>query len=338
MLSVKTAERLIVVTTDNKLTYPVISAGIDVSKDKLDLALIYADRKHSAHVFKNNPRGIRSLISLLRKQGTAKTVPCVIESTGNYHIQSSIMITQAKFAVKLINPLITKKYQKSSIRNAKSDPIDAHRLAEIGLLEPELLLFKADKSIISSKKLVSYLNHLEKTKQKMSASLKQLNDMKKYLGIKISLRSTVRAIGEIDKQIDILKNEICAQAPKEAKELADAMPGLAEDKIAVLFCLLGDKDFSNRNQLVAFVGLDLALRKSGAWQGKQKLTKRGEPMARKTLFKIAWGLKQHNPVFKKYYDRLYREEGKHYTVAMTAVSRKFLKFFFAYYWKGTVTL
>ena len=337
MSNVQTVEKL-VMTNLIKLSYPVISAGIDVSKDKLDLALIYDDRKHSAHVFKNNSRGIKSLISLLRKQGTAETVPCIIESTGNYHIQSSIMITQAKFAVKLINPLITKKYQKSSIRNAKSDPIDAHRLAEIGLLEPELPLFKADKSIIGSKKIVSYLNHLEGVKQKMSASLKQLKSTKKLLGITTDLKPVVKAIEKIDVQIGILKKEICAQAPAEVKKLAKATPGLAEDKIATLFCLVGDKNFSNRDQLVAFVGMDLALRSSGKWQGKQKLTKRGEPMARKILFKIAWGLKQHHPEFKKYYDRLYRQEGRHYTTAMMAVSRKFLRFFFAYYWKGTVSL
>jgi transposase len=336
MLSVKTAKKPAIVLT--KLSYPAISVGIDVSKEKLDVALIYADKQHSSHVFKNTLRGIKSIVTLLHKQGTTETVPCIIESTGNYHVQSAVMITQAHFAVKVINPLITKKYQKSSIRNAKSDPIDAHRLAQIGLLEPELLLFNADKSIISSKKLVSYLAHLMKSKQKLQASLKQLNDTKKFLEIKVNLKPIVKAIEKIDEQMQILKDEICAQAPEEAKKLADAVPGLSVEKISVLLCLVGDKQFSNRDQLVAFVGMDLALRKSGAWQGKQKLTKRGEPIARHTLYKIAWGLKQHNPIFKEYYDRLYRQEGKHYNTAMMAVARKFLKFLFAYYWKGTVTL
>ncbi len=336
MPSVKTAKKLTIALT--RLSYPVTSVGIDVSKDKLDVALICADKKHSSYVFKNSCRGIKSLIALLQKQGTATTVPCVIESTGNYHLRSAIMITQANFAVKVINPLITKKYQKSSIRNAKSDPIDAHRLAQIGLLEPELLLFSANKSIISSKKLVSYLSHLEKSKQKLQASLNQLNDTRKLLGIKVNLKPIARAIENIDKQMQILKDEICAGAPREAKELAEAVPGLSVEKSSILLSLVGDKHFSNRDQLVAFVGMDLALRKSGNWQGQQKLTKRGSPMARKTLYKIAWGLKQHNPIFKEYYDRLYRQEGKHYTTAMMAVSRKFLKFLFAYYWKGTVTL
>lgn len=170
MSNVKTAKKPSIILT--KICYSVTSVGIDVSKDKLDVALIYTDKQHLSYVFKNSAQGIKSLIALLQKQGTATTVPCVIELTDNYHFQSAIMITQANFAVKVINPLITKKYQKSSIRNAKSDPIDAHRLAQIGLLEPELLLFSANKSIISSKKLVAYLAHLEKNEQALQASLK----------------------------------------------------------------------------------------------------------------------------------------------------------------------
>ena len=338
LMSSKTIQAPVDTLTSIDLRYPVICVGIDVSKDKLDLALLYADRSHSSHVFKNTSAGIKSLIALLQKQGTVETVPCVIESTGNCHLQSAIMITQAGFAVKVINPLITKKYQKSSIRNAKSDPIDARRLAEIGLLEPELLLFRADKSIIGTKKLISYLAHLYKVKQQMSASLKQLKETAKKLGLQVNVRSSVKAIAGIDKQIDSLKKEICAIAPPEAGKMAAAMPGLAEDKIAILLCLLIDKQFASRDQLVAFVGMDIALRKSGKWQGRQKMTKRGEPVARKMLYLIAWGLKSHHPEFKKYYDRLYRQEGKHYTTALMAVARKFLRLLHAYYYKRTVTL
>ena len=336
MSNSKTCKEL--TATITKLDYPVASVGIDVSKDKLDIALVYADNKHSSYVFENSPRGIKSLVALLKKQGTAETVPCVIESTGNYHLRSAIMITQANFAVKVINPLITKKYQKSSIRNAKSDPIDAYRLAQIGLLEPELPLFKADKSNIGSKKLVSYLAHLEKNKQKLQMSLKQLSDSKQLLEIKVDLKPIKSAIEKIDKQIKILENKLCEHAPEEAKELARTVKGLSEKKVAIIFSILADKHFANRDQLVAFVGMDLALRKSGKWQGKEKLTKRGNPMARKTLYKIAWGLKQHNPIYKEYYDRLYHQEKRHYNSAMVAVARKFLKFLFAYYWKGTVTV
>lgn len=320
------------------LQYQVISVGIDVSKDKLDVGLWYADRRQSNSVFDNDSKGINKIISLLQKQGTAETVPCIIESTGNYHLRSAIMITQAGFCVKVINPLITKRHQKSSIRNAKSDPIDARRLAEIGLLEPELPVFIADKGIIGAKKLVSYLASLDKEKQRMTASLKQLRSMEKELNITIDLSHAENAIKAIKEQIKEIKTNICESAPPEAKIMSDKIPGLAEDKIAVILTMLRDKQFDSRDKLVAFFGMDIALRKSGKWQGREKLTKRGEPISRKTLYLIAWALKTHHPEFKKYYDRIYHEDKKHYTAALMAVARKFLKLLYAYYYKGTVEL
>lgn len=325
-------------TAPTGIIYPITSIGIDVSKAKLDIALHYTNREYSSFVFRNDSGGISSLVKLLQKQGTAETVPCIIESTGNYHLQSSIMLTQAKFAVKVINPLITKKYQKSSIRNAKSDPIDAKRLAQIGLLEPELPLFKANKDIISAKKVVSYLGQLEKAKQRMMASSKQLRETEKCLGRSFNLDATDEAIKAISEQIKELKKGICLAAPSEVNDLSDNINGLSKESISILLCLLSDKHFDNRDQLTAFVGMDLAIRKSGKWQGQEKLTKRGEPLARKVLYQIAWGLKQHNPIYKKYYDRLYRNESKHYNTAMIAVARKFLRFLHAYYWKRTIVL
>lgn len=317
----------------------ILSIGIDISKDKLDLAFLYTDNKHSKKfVFDNNDQGIRNIIKLFQKQGVNKEVPCVIESTGDYHLQCTLMLSQAGFEVKLINPLITKKYQNSSVRNTKTDPIDALRLAQIGSMEPNLYSFRVDKETIVSKKLVSYLSHLENAKQRMKNSLRQMREVEESIGIEMGLEESEKALELIDKQIEELKKRIVAQAPKEAKELADACPGLSREKISILFSLISDKSFENRDQLVAFLGMDIALRKSGKWQGREKLTKRGSPIGRKTLYHIAWGLKQHNPEFQRYYERFIFERGKHYNTAMIALARKFLKFLHAYYWEGVVNL
>ena len=144
--------------------------GIDVSKNKLDLAFVFPDQANAKYTFNNSKAGVSELLDCLKKQRAAATVPCIIESTGNYHLQSAIMIARAGYAVKLINPLITKKYQKSSIRNAKSDSIDAERLANIGIMEPKLTAFEANSKAITNKKLVSYIASLEKTRQKLKAS------------------------------------------------------------------------------------------------------------------------------------------------------------------------
>lgn len=317
----------------------VVSVGIDVAKAKLDVAMLRDNRDTVFLTVPNNSIGIGELVVFLRQQRTAETVPCVMESTGNLHLVPACSLTQEKFTVKVINPLITKRYQRASIRNAKNDRIDAERLATIGNIEKDLPVFSANKSAIVSRKLISYLGHLEETRQKLLSSSKQLSETLQALGIKerttqCGAKITLKAI---DRQIDSLRKRIIALAPPEAKELSDNVPGLSETQASVLLGSLSDKQFFSKNQLVAFVGLDIMVRKSGTFQGKEKLSKRGNSYLRKILYQTAWSLKQHNPTFKAYYNRLYREQGKHYTASLIAVARKFLKFLFAYYWKHAIT-
>lgn len=315
-----------------------MSVGIDVAKAKLDVAMLRSDQEAAFLTVANSCAGIRELTAFLRQQRTAETVPCVMESTGNLHLLSACSLTQDGFTVKVINPLITKRYQRASIRNAKNDRIDAERLATIGTIEKDLPVFSANESAIVSRKLISYLGHLEETRQKLLSSSKQLSETLQALGIKerttqCGAKTTLRAI---DRQIDSLRKRVTALAPPEAKELSDNVPGLSEIQASVLLGALSDKQFSDKDQLVAFVGLDIMVRKSGKFQGKEKLSKRGNSYLRKILYQTAWSLKQHNPTFKAYYNRLYREQNKHYTSALIAVARKFLRFLFAYYWKHTI--
>lgn len=90
----------------------------------------------------------------------------------------------------------------------------------------------------------------------------------------------------------------------------------------------------NRDQLVAFVDLDVMPRQSGTWRGKGRLSKRGNPYLRKVLYRVAWGLKQNNPVYQAEYERL-RAKGTNYVTTLIILSRKFLRFLYAYYWKKT---
>jgi len=317
----------------------VVSVGIDVAKAKLDVAMLRSDREATFLTVANNSIGIGELADFLRQQRTAETVPCVMESTGNLHLLSACSLTQDGFTVKVINPLITKRYQRASIRNAKNDRIDAERLATIGTIEKDLPVFSANESAIVSRKLISYLGHLEHTRQQLYSSSKQLSETLQTLGISgKSIQSGAKTmLKTVNKQIALLQKRIIALAPPEAKKLSDNVQGLSETQASVLLGALSDKQFTDKDQLVAFVGLDIMVRKSGTFQGKEKLSKRGNPYLRKVLYQTAWSLKQHNPIFRAYYNRLYREQGKHYTASLIAVARKFLKFLFAYYWKHTIT-
>jgi transposase len=313
----------------------VVSVGIDVGKAKLDVACMQEDRTSIHQVFSNTEKGIGSLARFLKQQRTAPTVPCVLEATGDYHLLASLMLSEAGYAVKCINPLITKKYCRASVRDAKSDKIDCKRLAEIGLIEQHLPAFTDTRETIAARKLLSSIAHLETIRQKLSGHLQLLKETEKTLGIRNSHRDTERALACIERQIKTYRARMCAAAPQEAKMIADTMPGVSHEQAAALLVALGDKSFENRDQLVAFVGLDVRVRQSGKWQGKQVLSKRGNGYLRKVLFQIGWGLMMHHEDYQRAY-QVMRARGKNYKTCIIAMARKFLRFLFAFYWKRTI--
>jgi transposase len=312
-----------------------IGIGIDVSKSKLDLAVKLSDSSYQESSFNNDLKGIRALCGYLKRQEAAFAAPLIIESTGDYHLQSALMIKQRKFNVKLLNPIVTKKYQKSSVRNAKTDKIDARRLSDIAVMEQNVPDFSDNLAQIRARKLVSLTAHLEKTRQQLLLSLKRFEETAKVLGLKHSLSHAHRALSEIDEQLKITKQSITELMPEKCGQLADNTIGLSREKLAVIHALIGDKNFTDPDQITAFFGLDVAVRQSGTWKGKSKLSKRGNAYGRKILYQISWGLKTHNPIFKTYYDER-RKNKKHYTTILISLARKFLRYYFTYYCKSAV--
>ncbi|VTS16864.1 IS110 family transposase [Streptococcus pseudoporcinus] len=67
-----------------------------------------------------------------------------------------------------------------------------------------------------------------------------------------------------------------------------SMPGIAETTVTSIIGELGDIDirrFQSANQINAFIGIDLRHYESGNFLAKEHITKRGNPYARKILFK-----------------------------------------------------
>jgi transposase len=308
-------------------TRRVRSIGIDASKAKLDTALLHTDKTYTNRTFANNPLGIKQLADWLTKHGVTKATPCVIESTGDIHLLASLTLSRSGFLVNVINPLITKRYEKSSVRGAKTDVVDARRLAEIGIMETGLKPFSATVEAVSARKALSLLGTLERVRQQVTMSQNAFREAKETLGLSVEYDGD-EILSAVNEQITCLKAYLVEHSSADTRRFARNTPGLSPDKAAVLYNALSGLSFHNRNQLVAYVGLDVRPRRSGQWQGREKLSKRGNPYLRKTLYHIAWGLYRHHPDYRAYYDRL-RADGKHYTTCLIAIARKFLRYYYA---------
>jgi transposase len=212
----------------------VISVGIDVGKSKLDVSCMRQDKSVTHQVFSNTKKGIAEVVRLLKKQKTASTIPCVLESTGDCHLLPALLLRDAGFTVKCINPIITKKYTNSSIRAAKSDSVDSAMLARIGLNEPELNSFIDTRETIAAKKLISSLAQLETVRQKIAAHLQHLKETSNALGIRYAAREAQKALDHIEKQIELFRLQVAAAAPSEAQTIAAMLPGVSHQQVSVL--------------------------------------------------------------------------------------------------------
>ena len=309
------------------LSCEVISIGIDVSSQKLDICLNTGESQIEYSIA-NTKEALDNLLRYFELHSVNSSIPIIVEATGSYHWLCCSIIKEHGYLVKVINPLLTKKYERSSIRGSKTDKIDARRLAEIGLLETDLPDFFDSRDTLPTKQYQAILNKLEHTKQELTTSLSQTVKIAESVGITLELECVQKALIDIQEAIEILKKMISKQASPLAKELSK-ISGISLFQATSLCLATESRVFETRDQLIVFFGLDVRQRQSGMWKGNQRLSKRGNPYLRKILFQLGWSLSMNNPEYKEYYNHQYREKEKHYYTAIIATARKFLRYYFA---------
>ncbi|MEM3650426.1 MAG: transposase [Candidatus Jordarchaeaceae archaeon] len=115
----------------------------------------------------------------------------------------------------------------------------------------------------------------------------------------------------------------------EDLRLLQTIPGISAEQAALILAELGDvRRFPTVDKVVAFAGLDPKVRESGKWKGKRKLSKKGSPTLRATLYRAAMGCRFKNPVVEAEYERR-RSDGRSYRESLVSASRKLLKVVYA---------
>ena len=98
--------------------------GIDVSKDKLDVARL---GRKPIESFASTKRGMAKLVQCM-KQGKPKLI--VVEATGGYEEAMVLALFEADLPVALVSPQRVRQYAKAKGLLAKTDQLDAPVLAE----------------------------------------------------------------------------------------------------------------------------------------------------------------------------------------------------------------
>ena len=156
----------------------------------------------------------------------------------------------------------------------------------------------------------------------------------------LQLRLLVEQIEFIEDQISIIEEAIHQVMeelrPQDAhyRHVIETVPGIGPTLAAAIIGEIGDiHRFPNAKALVAYAGIDASVKSSGQFEGtRNRMSKRGSPVLRHSVWLAAVAARRFNPQLKEYYD-LKRAEGKHANVATGAVARRLIHIIFSL-WKN----
>lgn len=151
----------------------------------------------------------------------------------------------------------------------------------------------------------------------------------------LELRLMLEQIEFISDQIKVIEEAIgqvmdelnCKDAqtglPSRCQHVLETVPGIGTVLAAAIIGEVGDINrFPNARTLVAYAGLDATVKASGQFEGtRNRMSKRGSPVLRNSLWLAAISARRYMPEMKAYYETK-KAQGKHVNVATGAVARK----------------
>lgn len=288
--------------------------GIDVSKNKIDAALANPStrRRQWSEQVTNDVAGIQKLL----KQ-TDPATPWVVEPTGRYSALVVKQATEAGRTVLLAPNRAAKHFLKSHNSRVKSDKVDSLGLALFGLSQPlRTFPIKREK--------VEQLDQLLSVRKSMAHALQRLkmqHSELSYAGDALvpAMEALAAQIKEVDKRIKSL-----TRSDEDFKLVTtlQSIPGVGPVTAAALASRILSKGFVTPDALVAYIGLDVAVRESGKSAGRVRLTKQGDAELRRLLYLAALAnLRCKESVFKDQFQVL-RQRGRSKTEALNIIARK----------------
>jgi len=147
----------------------------------------------------------------------------------------------------------------------------------------------------------------------------------------IILKSLIRRLFYLKKEIEILSRELITEAiniwEKEIK-IITSIKGVGIISAINFMAEIQDiKRFSSHKKLTAYAGIDPVIKESGKYKGKFKISKRGNPHIRRTLWNMCWGAVIYENTIGSFF-RNKKEKGMKHKKAMIATCNKLLRIIF----------
>ncbi len=280
-----------------------IVVGIDVSKDRLDVALRPSG---DSFAVARDAAGLDVLIARLKPLAP---VTIAVEATGGYEKVVAASLGAAGLPVVGVNPAQLRAFARALGKRAKTDPIDAG----VGQALPDADTQRLADLITRRGQIIDMIVAERQRQKRLPA--KRLQE------------SIARLLAALQKELSALDTEIddaVRGSPiwRETEDLLASVPGVGKIVARTLMAELPELGTLDRRRIAALAGLAPWTRQSGPWRAKSFIGG-GRTRVRSALFMAAMVGGRHNPVLKAFRDRLITA-GKPRMVAVIAVARKLL--------------
>ncbi len=288
------------------------SVGVDVSKDRLDVALDPGEARFSV----SNDAGWRELCRHLRPLGVRAIG---IEASGGYEHGGIGALLDAGLPVRSVNAWKLRQFAKAAGMLAKNDRLDAQAIALFVATLP-CRPIQRDPAREHLAELVNMRRQQVDLKQQLGNQLEHLRDVALRRMQQRHIRQIAADVVRLDRHIA----EAIAAVPALARQsdLLCSMPGVGPVLAATLLALLPELGRISNRQIGALVGVVPYAFDSGRMKGLRCIFG-GRARVRRVLFMAAQAAALWNPVMKAFKQRLLAA-GKTPKVAIVAVMRKLL--------------
>ena len=281
--------------------------GIDVSKDRLDVAVLGEKQEKQVD---NTPEGIASLVQQMQE---LQPELIVVEATGGYQRAVVEALFWAGLAVAMVNPARVRQFARACGLLAKTDKLDAQVLAVFGeKVQPRRYESKSE----AGKQLSALLVRRRQLEEMLKAEQNRLHTVSQSL--KGSVQRMITCLKAEKKTLDGQIQQFVAdqEAWQEQQEILHSAPGVGVVTTATLLSKM------DRKKIAALVGVAPMNSDSGRKRG-YRTTQGGRGDVRSVLYMFTLVATRSNPQIRAQYQQLLKR-GKLKKVALTACMRKFL--------------
>ena len=291
-----------------------LSAGIDVSKDELELA--FHGQKQTQR-FKNNEAGIADLVECVRAKAPTYLA---LEATGGYQRSVVAALHAGNLPVSVCNPKRVRHFAQGAKYLAKTDRLDALALAHFAHAMTPACDEKPDQNQQKRAELVKRRRQLIKMRSAESKRLKQTAASDIAEDIEQTIEMLDQKIKRIEKQLDqaMAQDQTAQQQSQTLQNVQGVGPQLAK----TLTNEVPELGRCSRKRIAALIGVAPFNCDSGQMRGK-RMIRGGRSEVRSVLYMATLAACRFNPVIRQYYEHLI-SQGKAFKVAIVACMRKLL--------------